>query len=55
MKNIALLVLTIIAFNATLSSQDNRHEEPMGTENIAYKWGKLALDATALDTDRFAG
>jgi hypothetical protein len=27
--------------------------EPMGSENVAYKWGHLALEATALDTERF--
>ncbi len=28
-------------------------QEPRGAENIAYKWAKKALDATAWDTDRF--
>ncbi|MEJ2584641.1 MAG: hypothetical protein P8Z38_06230 [Robiginitalea sp.] len=28
-------------------------EEPRGTENVAYKWGAMALEATALDTERF--
>ena len=27
--------------------------EPRGTENIAYKWGQMALTATANDTERF--
>lgn len=27
--------------------------EPAGRENVAYKWGKMALTATAYDTDRF--
>ncbi len=27
--------------------------EPAGAENIAYKWGEMALEATALDTERF--
>jgi|GEM_PF-2590328 len=27
--------------------------EPMGAENIAYKWGEMALQATANDTERF--
>ena len=26
---------------------------PLGEENIAYFWGKVALEATALDTERF--
>lgn len=27
-------------------------EEPIGTENLAYKWGQIALQATAFDTER---
>ena len=27
--------------------------EPTGTENRAYQWGAMALEATALDTERF--
>lgn len=27
--------------------------EPRGTENVAYKWGQMALTATANDTERF--
>jgi hypothetical protein len=28
-------------------------EEPLAPDNVAYRWGKLSLDATAKDTDRF--
>lgn len=28
-------------------------EELKGSENVAFKWGKMALDATAYDTERF--
>src|SRR5210317_2201152 len=27
--------------------------EPSGTENVGYKWGQMALTATANDTERF--
>jgi hypothetical protein len=27
--------------------------EPTGVDNVAYKWGEMALEATALDTERF--
>lgn len=27
--------------------------EPRGADNVAYQWGKMALEATALDTERF--
>ena len=29
-------------------------EAPKGNENVAYRWGEMALEATALDTERFA-
>ena len=29
-------------------------KQPLGPDNIAYKWGKIALEATANDTERFA-
>ena len=29
-------------------------KQPMGPDNIAYKWGKIALEATANDTEKFA-
>jgi len=32
-------------------SEDSK--EPIGINNIAYKWGKMALTATAYDTERF--
>ncbi len=28
--------------------------EPRGSNNVAYKWAELSLEATALDTDRFS-
>lgn len=30
-----------------------RSKEPRGVDNLAYKWGELALEATAFDTERF--
>ena len=27
--------------------------EPTGVDNVAYMWGEMALEATALDTERF--
>lgn len=29
-------------------------ENPKGTQNVAYFWGKVALEATALDTEHFS-
>lgn len=38
------------------NKQGNQLEsnEPRGTENFAYKWGQMALTATANDTERFS-
>lgn len=49
-----VLALIFITF-ATLAvdAQETQTNEPTGTENVAYKWGKMALDATASDTERF--
>ncbi len=55
---VVLLVL-ILAFACKDSNRTKESEnvsainEPTGTNNIAYKWGEMALTATALDTERF--
>jgi hypothetical protein len=38
---------------STEGSEMNKSEEPRGVDNVAYKWGKMALNATAEDTERF--
>lgn len=42
---------------ASCGSQDKKQtqlkEEPKGADNLAYKWGQVALQATAFDTERF--
>ncbi|UXP31234.1 vanadium-dependent haloperoxidase [Reichenbachiella agarivorans] len=45
----------IIAILLTSCTSDQKEEAyvPMGQDNIAYKWGKIALEATANDTDMF--
>ena len=35
------------------STDSSNQAEPLGADNLAYKWGKVALEATANDTDRF--
>jgi hypothetical protein len=54
MKNFFLL-LTILFFSATssLMSQNSASSEALGKDNMAYKWGKMALIATANNTDKF--
>lgn len=56
-KLISVLILGLILVSCKqapaedAASADN--QEPMGVENIAYKWSEVAIEATALDTDRF--
>lgn len=53
----ALFLLFIIFLGCQNSAGDGNTsspaEEPMGTENLAYQWGELALVATANDTEKF--
>lgn len=51
-KVILFITLTTNAFAQTIENK-NQIKEPIGQNNIAYKWGKMALEATANDTDRF--
>jgi hypothetical protein len=62
MKNYLLLILFFIAIFTSCGeseptdsdpTQEQSLEEPRGEDNVAYKWGKLALDATANDTEWF--
>jgi len=39
--------------NATTDQPATNTAEPAGADNVAYKWGKMALTATAYDTERF--
>lgn len=51
------LIFPIKSINAQIEKEANiknaLSEEPKGIDNIAYKWGKMALEATAYDTERF--
>ena len=50
----SILLLALLVSCAGDPAKETMAEEPMGTENIAYKWGAMALEATALDTERFS-
>ncbi|MBD0833414.1 vanadium-dependent haloperoxidase [Aestuariibaculum sediminum] len=53
--NLLLLVITII-FSVGCKQQKKQEEvsmEPRGADNIAYKWGHMAIQAQAWDTERF--
>ncbi len=51
MRNVVkfLLILTVCSCNGNSKVAD----EPRGAANMAYKWGKIALTATANDTEKF--
>jgi len=53
MKNLLKLVFVIVTCSCTGNNHKKLTEEPRGAENMAYKWGKIALEATANDTERF--
>ena len=57
MNKIYLIALIVfVAFGCKQSDQKNEvlnKVEPKGVNNIAYKWGEMALTATANDTERF--
>jgi hypothetical protein len=56
-RTITLFVITLFLFSCTQNQtkQQNSDEtpEPKGIENLAYKWGQMALTGTANDTARF--
>ncbi|MAZ72475.1 MAG: haloperoxidase [Flavobacteriaceae bacterium] len=37
----------------TAAVSENEINEPTGVDNVAYKWGKMAITATANDTEKF--
>jgi hypothetical protein len=47
------LRLVLIFFIITGCSNRSSDSEPVGIDNLAYKWGKVALEATANDTEWF--
>ena len=58
MKKIVLLSIIVLTFFSCKENYNKQKDsaeiaEPTGVENVAYKWGKMALTATANDTERF--
>ena len=50
------LILFVFAFYSIAKAQNTQEvvqNEPTAKENIAYKWAKMALLATANDTEKF--
>lgn len=54
MKKSFFLYITIlfVSFTNSMMSQNNA-AEALGKDNVAYKWGKMALIGTANNTDKF--
>lgn len=51
---IAVLYCLLIGCTNTVQKEViDQEDEPIGSNNIAYKWGQMALIATANDTERF--
>lgn len=48
-----LLLLAMACTEPTTSVQEQSTAEPTGADNLAYKWGHMAIQATAYDTERF--
>lgn len=51
-KNFAIIAFLLLIIISPTKANEN-FTEPTGVDNVAYKWGKMALDATANDTELF--
>ncbi|HSD07679.1 vanadium-dependent haloperoxidase [Flavobacterium sp.] len=55
--NIIVVFLFVLCSNLysnnTITNKSKTKSEPLGKDNIAYKWGQIALVATANDTEKF--
>lgn len=56
-KTLILFLITFLSFGCKTTTlekiQVSSAQEPVGINNLAYKWGEMALTATAKDTERF--
>lgn len=50
---IKALFCCVLISTTYAQTKEIKNNEPLGKDNIAYKWGEMALTATANDTDRF--
>jgi hypothetical protein len=46
-------IMVLVILIAGCKSSSVISDEPVGENNLVYKWGKIAMDATADDTERF--
>ena len=58
-RSIIVVAISLLLFSCkkndsqTANDNDTEIAEPKGADNVAYKWGKMALTATANDTEKF--
>ena len=50
---VSLIIVIFFGCNQINKTEKQEDKEPTGAENVAYKWGQMALLATAKDTERF--
>ncbi len=53
MKSIPILLTIVFVFSCTAIQKEEGKPEQLGSNNIAYQWGKVSLECTANDTERF--
>jgi hypothetical protein len=53
MRFILLITLVVVTSCKERNNRKEIDQEPRGTENVVYKWGQMALLATANDTENF--
>lgn len=49
----AFKILFFFLFSLSCNTDQQDLDEPKGENNLAYKWGRIALEATANDTEKF--
>ncbi|MEJ1239228.1 vanadium-dependent haloperoxidase [Chryseolinea sp. T2] len=47
------IILAVVLAISACSRSSERVPEPLGENNVAYRWAKIALECTARDTERF--
>ncbi|HAD98546.1 MAG TPA: haloperoxidase [Cryomorphaceae bacterium] len=55
-KHLRIALILLVALGCKQGTQTGNSQsiaEPTGADNLAYKWGHLAIHAQALDTERF--
>jgi hypothetical protein len=54
MKNVGAFIIFLIAiFSCSDAGEEPAMEQDPSSASVAYQWGKVALEATANDTERF--